>query len=793
MDEDTPDEIADNMNQADYLKEKHKEAFKEEVRLVCLKAKKEVESGNLKIQYPKDVAPVPIADSLSSTSLHPLEQQRDEEANQPIRGDELNNTEPASQIDSPRTDQGVEISPDQQLEAELGSPLTTSSNMEQSADASNVAKSYADIKGSSSQNLPRSPSGSSVASVGSVGSLSSSNIASRVGPTYIAKDAETILTNSLNNHFAGVASSQAASALQNPATSEMKAEKDTNGGEYSTISSSRIDPLSSAQDSGSHPSGDYSTTGGAVPIAVVPVTPPVLIPHVDVVAKDKNKRLNEMELDKQLTAILSHAQTNVNAEGPASEANLVGVPVAVIPVAIASSHENANITDPNVSLYVENTYDGNLVCPYPNPSVNENVSNANDKPVNNQPPVNSSDTAPNNVPPIVVALSPTGPTVALPVAVSSQPLPVEVHNVLNVNEAGEGHSDPNFLSDVESLPSHPDMHTHSGFDTAGAPAHHAIVQDSPVESARTEKLAADEQAVAPKGRFQVSKVQEDALKDSGSKSAAEQSAEIKNETNSSSGSNDSQVDKVEVSDAPKQKIGRFQITPAPLPTSESTEQKQNESVTCSNNSRREPEQVASLNSTLPPCDPQPRDSIPQTAVVSEANVDHVKVVNAAGASEQVNAVRVKSVEASEAPTPPFYPAQYVVPFSYQAYNHNLSANIPPGDHQKYPDTLNQAKYGQAFLPQTHLASRPGSNPEEVNEEVRQPSTTYSPLEANKRSRTLSNTSDRSLSSYMGKSYGSCCTFEYLNFYAIPSYGHRIQDNWKVFVEYEIILFPWPKA
>ena len=517
MDEDTPDEITDNMIQADYLKEKHKEVFKEEVRQVCLKAKTQLENGSLSISKPKqDPAsnpPVTLAESVSSTSLSQADPPRDEEVTN-SRVDEINSNEAMSQLGSPRTDVGANISPEQQLESAITSPTAIIGSPDEQTDLPTSANHHVDSNfqatAANAQLLQRSPSDSSVASVGSIGSLANSNVIAR-GVVYNTKEADTILTNSLSNHFTSAVTPQPTQSQPDANNPESKTDKDTSGSEYNTLTSSRTDALSSTQDS--VPSGEHqvttSTASPTNPSNTVPVTPPVPIAQSDIVAKDKNKRLNAVELDKQLTLILSHAQNNVNGgEGQDPDSNVVPLVPVMIPLTVPGNHSNITsvpLNELSASVYRDNVQADSttFVYPYPNASMNESVQvNANATDEANPIP-------PNNVVPVMIALSPSASSLPMPVPIQSLP---GNQQIINENIDTSSINDASFFSDGESIPSHTEIPIQPAEEGLGAPE--AVKKAAHPQHVPTsaEPAAVPEKPSIP-SRFQVTKVQEDVIQD----------------------------------------------------------------------------------------------------------------------------------------------------------------------------------------------------------------------------------------------------------------------------------------
>ncbi|XP_076806926.1 uncharacterized protein LOC143450321 isoform X4 [Clavelina lepadiformis] len=438
IDEDTPDEIADKMNQANYLKEKHKEAFKEEVRLVCMKARKFIESGNMDVDKLKQEIScyansplLPVSESVSATSIPAADTNvKDGDTPAPAaRIDEINTAENNSVAGSPRLELGNDISPDQQLESALGSPTSAIPSqakgvaVDVTAPKQNTDPALVIGNGNHtpiSLPLQRSPSGSSVASLSSIGSVtsatttgsqqmnqnvtmpgtSSSNTSGQkaVGPICYIKESGSVMTNSVNSQFSNGSSFQVTFATQAndialssslpqsvlsgqlqqhaqnytkpmpgsapPAPVDEAYGFQTDGKTFDEMKNKSValetittvpdnntasesgynrvtsyattDTVSSLPD-GESMAGEYAMDTSA-PSATKPSVPSIPV-SVVIPPKDKNKMLNTVDLDKQLTAILSqHAQSAAGstegAEGVA-DPSLVGYPV-MIPVAVTN-------------------------------------------------------------------------------------------------------------------------------------------------------------------------------------------------------------------------------------------------------------------------------------------------------------------------------------------------------------------------------------------------------------------------------------------------------------------------
>ena len=559
MDEDTPDEIADKMNQADYLKEKDKEAFKEQVRQVCLKAKTRIENENTDATKP-DNPPLSVSESSTSLNHDPA---KDDEFFQVSRVDEISSSEVASQIGSPRTEHGTDISSEQQFESAVASPTGVLRSPEEQVDQIAVNKSYSESGSihsaaivTGSQLLQRSPSGSSVTSVGSIGSQPNSNMAARAGQVYSAKESEAILTNSLNNHFASTATSHAGPMPKNSGGSDPKTDKDTSGSEYNTLTSSKTDPLSGTQDSGSLPSGEQLTAAmppsHSNPITVIPVTPPVLISQTDMLSKDK-KRFNPVELDKQLTAILSHPVNS--GEGQVADPGIIPFVPVVVPLAVVGGHDNMppaqtnEVTNPSFADTMQTN--PNFTYSYSKAAASE----ATPGDVVSSGDADQSALAAGSAVPVMLAISST-------VAPINPAQPAPFSQSAPVTDLLSPVTESNLVSEVESIPSYSDVQSQP--TSEGTAVSEGIKSASDPTSSAAEAIPISDQSCMS-SRFQVSKVQEDVMQeyakvsDSIMKPDSFQSA---SEISSASKESPDENKNGKEAAAAAQTIGRFQVTPA---------------------------------------------------------------------------------------------------------------------------------------------------------------------------------------------------------------------------------------
>jgi len=407
------------MINASYLKKKHMEAFKEEVRAVSQKAVNCVDSGVDIDKLRQEVGSatlIPLSESVSTTSLPTQEVFKDAEAQVPrARVDEIN-SEPGSVLGSPRTEVGGDVTIEQQLEAAIALPSAAqgkSANGE-SAPSTEAPRNGATpavvpaLSGVSGYVLQRSPSGSSVASLGSIGSVVSqpggqiqtvptSAIAGTPSPLpksvakepdghqsqkyatqtiaatmpYLpASSAVPLSSSSAQNALNGQPPSQAhlpafsapQSDLTPPTTSDANLVDDPLNRVYPPTDTVTNLPETDPSAEGGF-SGARSTTGPMVSGESVDLKerPPTisghqlqqqddLDPQLVVMGgrgKDKNKATDDdkpppqvllmsrgkdanhiVDLEKQLTAILSHAQSGVLQSGVLAN----GIPVVTIPL-----------------------------------------------------------------------------------------------------------------------------------------------------------------------------------------------------------------------------------------------------------------------------------------------------------------------------------------------------------------------------------------------------------------------------------------------------------------------------
>ena len=99
IDEDTPEEIAIKMNQANYLKEQHMTLFKEEVQSVCLKARTELDGFEIDKQKQEKLNEPVVADAPSNPAQSSSHQQTNSvpvSTLVDISADDTNQTQPQS-------------------------------------------------------------------------------------------------------------------------------------------------------------------------------------------------------------------------------------------------------------------------------------------------------------------------------------------------------------------------------------------------------------------------------------------------------------------------------------------------------------------------------------------------------------------------------------------------------------------------------------------------------------------------------------------------------------------------
>ena len=727
MDEDTPDEIADKMNQADYLKEKHKETFKEEVRQVCLKAKTQLESG--KIEHPKHDHAV-SGDSVSSTSIHKIELQKEEDPVQQVRIEEINNSETASQVGSPRGEQAADQNLEQQIESGLTSPTPVFLPQEDHQDLPASASKHQIEAGNLPTNpqlLQRSPSGSSIASVGSIGSLQSTNMTSRAGQPYSAKDTDALLTSSLNNHFAaGAGSSQTpAPAAQNPVSSDSKTDKDTSSSEHNTLtSSSRPEPLLNSQESSSMSAIDSQSNGNHS----VAANPPVMAPAAQSVVsqsdvpKEKLKRLNAKELDKQLTTILSHPQRNPQISDLSTAEGFNVVPV-VIPVAVAGTSNGVPNQPPVDPAYLENSQGigSDLYCPYPNPAF---------APASQQYPgstkVDQTALPPSQgVVPMVIALGSTPATLTLPLQVSSAQITSEFHDVRATNDAG-------VVSDVESV---------SGFADAQRPTvSDSVDTTSPVGAPPDDVIANDNGNVqVSSNRFQVSRVVESVAPSSeptigSGTDASEQAQGSPAAVKPTDGCNKPHNDIKDVAE-PQQTIGRFKVT-AITPVADAPEPMTTDTMATEQPDLKEEGHTKQVSRALEvPVKVAPDTSLSRTSIQEGPNP---------GEPEQLHHPPNSAATA-------YIPPYVGVPVAYHQYPSHV-ASVGPITSSSDSKAFDESHPRPAFPPSfpAHLVM-PGLPTATGGRDKGHPPTKAMNLAgSSQRPRTLSNNSDKSVSSHHGE-------------------------------------------
>nr|XP_018667929.1 serine/threonine-protein kinase WNK1-like [Ciona intestinalis] len=369
IDEDTPEEIADKMIQANYLKEKHTKAFQQQVRLVGIKAKQMHDVGKIDVDLLKlevngctSTAPLlPLSESVSATSLPPAEGGKTEE-NPVSKPEELSSSETGSVIGSPRAEQVNEGISD----PDPGKTVSSSSDVAESSEAAKPSMSNILFY--------RSPSCSSVAS-----QQPQTQQQQQQQQQPVLKEASQISAPQPTHE-----------TTYNASQTETKTEAQEVRSDAKVIENAPLDAAGAEEDQGS----DVPTSQ---PITILPIGQPVILPQVIMVPKDTN------DLDKQLTAILSHAQNTAStSEGTDETTPVIGVVPVVIPVAMPiNSSENAdgNTLDIDNQLSAQDTATTNAASDSLTYQINTNVKMTSALDDWGSPSVTT-------VVPLVVALSP---------------------------------------------------------------------------------------------------------------------------------------------------------------------------------------------------------------------------------------------------------------------------------------------------------------------------------------------------------------------------------------------------